>query len=498
MRKLLIILFLLIGSIAQAQTFTQTFVDRCTGEVKIITANFVNGSATVAFYNRVRTITYVEFTNGELNRWLNETYEWWRTLSPCSSTTQQAQQAQQTAQQAQQAAQTASSAASSAAAAASQAATSVPTPPVTPPPSSPPPASSSTSPPASSGSTSSGSTSSSSSSSSSSEGSSSSGGSSSSEGSSSESGGTTESKTEETKTESKSEESKTEETKEESKSEESKEETKEESKEEESKEEESSEESEEESKEEEKKEEKKKEKEEKKKQRALAPIQLKADMMAMQNPLGGYNAAMSFGASQSSVFGDVSYGANLMVFDNLKQATLALNKSKIYMDETYNVDWIESIGVSYGNNFGTQSIAGNFMRLKPMGKKGTVGFGINYSYMFGNLIETPMGSMGYNVLYTNSMTFNEGRLTYSPAFIVSQTPLSFTLDSSSNVKQYPKAGDVLLTSNVSKDAMFILANSFTYKLTRRFTFNFGYTAIKSTNPILPLISSFTIGSKLPF
>jgi hypothetical protein len=221
-------------------------------------------------------------------------------------------------------------------------------------------------------------------------------------------------------------------------------------------------------------------------------------MMAMQNPLGGYNAAMSFGASQSSVFGDVSYGANLMVFDNLRQATLALNKSKIYMDETYNVDWIESIGVSYGNNFGTQSIAGNFMRLKPMGKWGTVGYGINYSYMFGNLIETPMASMGYNLLYTNSMMFNEGRLTYSPAFIVSQTPISFTLDSSSNIKRYPEAGDILLTSNVSKDAMFILANSFTYKLTRRFTFNFGYTAIKSTNPLLPLISSFTIGSKLPF
>ena len=93
---------------------------------------------------------------------------------------------------------------------------------------------------------------------------------------------------------------------------------------------------------------------------------------------------------------------------------------------------------------------------------------------------------------------NEGRLTYSPAFIVSQTPISFTLDNNSNIKQYQVEGEILFPSTVSNDAMFILANSFTYQITRRFTVNFGYTAIKSTNPLIPLISSFMIGSKLPF
>ncbi len=215
----------------------------------------------------------------------------------------------------------------------------------------------------------------------------------------------------------------------------------------------------------------------------MLPIQLKADMMAMQNPLGGFNAAMSFSASQSSIFGDISYGANLMVFDNLRQATLGLNRSKVYMDNNYKVDWIESIGVNYGNNFGTQSLSGNFMRLKPMGKKGTYGFGVNYSFMFAGLIEKPMGTMGYNLLYTNSYELNKKRITFSPAFIISQTPISFTLDGK---------------STTTADAMFILSNSFTYRLTKRFTVNFGYTAIKSTNPIIPLINSFMIGSKLPF
>ena len=456
-RVLFILLLSLIGLSGYSQTiFTQTFIDRCTGDVKVVNANFVNGSATVAFYNRVRVFTYQEALNGTLQAWLNETYNWWNTLSPCSTTTQQTQQAQQTAQAAQQAAQTAATAAST-----------IVIPP--PPPTSPPPTSGNTTNTTSTSGTSSNSSSSSSSSSSSGSGSSSSEGSSSSSGGSSE----TKSETKETKTETKSEEKKTEETKSEEKKEETKEESKEETKEEESSEEETNEESKEE----------KKEEEDKKKQKTMMPIQLKADLMAMQNPLGGFNAAMSFSASQSSIFGDVSYGANLMVFDNLRQATLGLNRSKVFMDDSYNVEWVESTGINYANNFGTQAITGNFMRLKPMGKKGTFGFGVNYTFMFGNLIDKPMGNVGYNFLYTNSYELNQKRITYAPAIIVSQTPLSFTLDGS---------------STTTSDTMFILANSWTYRLTKRFTFNFGYTAIKSTNPIIPLINSFMIGSKIPF
>ena len=47
------------------------------------------------------------------------------------------------------------------------------------------------------------------------------------------------------------------------------------------------------------------------------------------------------------------------------------------------------------------------------------------------------------------------------------------------------------------DGMVIIANSFTVQLTQRFSFNVGYTAIKSTNVQIPLINSFMIGSKIP-
>ena len=76
MKKLLLILFLFVGSFTYGQVFTQTFLDRCTGEVKVVTANFSQGSAVVSFYSRVRTFTYQEFLSGAMNVWLIETYNW--------------------------------------------------------------------------------------------------------------------------------------------------------------------------------------------------------------------------------------------------------------------------------------------------------------------------------------------------------------------------------------------------------------------------------------
>ena len=94
MRKLLSILFFIfVTNLSYGQTFTQTFVDRCTGEVQIVTADFTSGSAVVSFYNKVKLFTYNQYINGELQSWLVQQYAWWAALSPCSSATTQTQNA---------------------------------------------------------------------------------------------------------------------------------------------------------------------------------------------------------------------------------------------------------------------------------------------------------------------------------------------------------------------------------------------------------------------
>lgn len=493
MRTLLIILFLLIGNnVYSQQTFTQTFVDRCTGEVRVVTANFVNGSATVAFYNKIRTFTYAEFTSGVLQQWLIETYEWWNTLSPCSSTTATTQTAQQTAQTATAAASSASSAASTAAsAAASSASTTGGT-------------TNGTNQTTGGGTTTESTNTDTPSSTESSSTENSSGGS---EG---ESGGgeETSSETSESESEGGETESESEESSEESSSEEESEEggDDEESGDDDGDGEES-------------------EEEEEVEKKEMLPIQLRADMMGNQNLLGGYDIVTSIGATQSSIFGDVSYGATAMIYSNLQQFALNTSYTKVHMEKlnisalyhnghthyskTSKVDTtdptevplpklkhITSASLGYMNNFGNGTIVASIMEIKPMGKWGTAGVGVNMINMFSEN-KYQMTMIGYNVLYTN-MIMVSPRVQYAPALIWTQTPymgkLGFTkTEWGKNDKFAPNQ-----LRGTEIDGMIILSNSFTLQLTRRFSVNVGATFIKSTNPLIPLIKSFAIGSKLPF
>lgn len=497
MKKLLIILFLLIGSnVYSQQTFTQTFVDRCTGEVKVVTATFINGSATVAFYNKIRTFTYTEFTSGVLNQWLIETYEWWNTLSPCSSATATTQTAQQTAQTATAAASTASTAASTA----SSAASSVPTGGTTN-------ATSNTTNNTASTDTSGGgstqSTDTNSSSSTESTKSESSGGSSETK---SEGGGETSEGGGETESESGEAESTSEESSEESSSEESSEEGEGDGEEGGDEEEGSDDDGDGEESEEE-------EDVKKKKKAELLPIQLRADMMANQALLGNYDIVTSIGATQSSIFGDVSYGATAMIWSNLNQFALNTSYTKVHMEKLNisslyhqnhthysttskvsvkdpiempvpKLKSITSASLGYMNNFGNGTVVLSVMEIKPMGKWGTAGVGVNMVNIFGEG-KYQMSMIGYNVLYTN-MVMISPRVQYAPAFIWTQSPYMGGLDLQNDLR------------GTQIDGMVILSNSFTLQLTRRFSVNVGATFIKSTNPLIPLIKSFSIGSKLPF
>jgi len=134
MKKLLLVLLLTAMGMfkGHSQALVQTYVDRCTGAVMVFSVP-MNGSTVVAFYNKSRVFTAQDFQNGTLQAWLEETYLWWTSLSPCSTSTTGAQATQQTTQQTtQQATQAATNAASNAAA---NTTANVPTTPTTPPPS---------------------------------------------------------------------------------------------------------------------------------------------------------------------------------------------------------------------------------------------------------------------------------------------------------------------------------------------------------------------------
>ena len=223
------------------------------------------------------------------------------------------------------------------------------------------------------------------------------------------------------------------------------------------------------------------------------PIQLKADMLAQQALTLDYNTVLNVGASMSSIYGDVTYTSTLQIYDNLKQVGLSLGKSKVTLNDKYQVNWVDGVNVSYMRNYAMNATSVSLSRMKPMGKWGTVGVGVNYSYMFGKDAlgqKMPnMASGGWNGLYTNMFMINK-RIVYTPAFIVAASPISYT-------QKLPGVVDTPFSS-ISKDTIMILANSFNTQITNKFSVNFSWTIIRSSNEFVPIMNSFMVGSKIPF
>jgi hypothetical protein len=531
MKKVLLLFFLIGFGKSYSQNLIQTYVDRCTGEVKVFSVP-MNGQTVVAFYNKSKTFTAEDFRNGNLQFWLEETYLWWSSLNPCSTTTTGAVTTQQTTQQV---TQQATQAATNAVATTANTTIDVPPTPVSTPPTPSPPETAVTVVDTPSTDTTAATTDIGSQ------------GSSNELQTSTDTSGTTETTTTETQnntnetettsteatqssdenttsdqsnetsgetettegetqseessssendssneTEESSEEVETEETSEESNEESSEESSEEETKEEESSEEESTEEeSEEESDDSTEESEEKEEGDKKKKKRALAPPIISANVMSMQDPFGKFSTAANVGMSQSSLMGDKTYGLNAMVYSNMQQFMLNANFSKVHINDKGRVNRVYSVSMGGAKMYTTYMAMTNHS-LVFLGKKGSV-FGTALGLNLTSLeLDIRKGLVYYNeqILGANLTTFytkpfNFDRLTISPMLAASAPFASMDL----------YFGDGI---SFNKDVMFITGSSFNYQLTKRFIANIGANAISSTIKDFPVIWSFTIGSRFQF
>ena len=507
---LLIIVTTLTAFKAEGQTITQTYIDPCDNKVYVVVIPFGQNQTVAVIRGKSKIVTLADMNNGNFQKWVNSVF-----AEPCpvNENIRLAQEAaaraaadaaakaaadaaakaasdaaakaaadaaaKAAANAASGAASSSASAAasSSASAAASSAAANAATPPpinlAPPPPATPPPTS--TPPPASGGSSSPPPAS----------GSSSSGGSASSteakpaeakpaeaKPAETKSDKPAEQKTEEKKTEAKTEEKKEEAKTEEKKSEEKKEETKkEEEKKEETK------------KEEKKKEEKKEEK--KKKQEATNPTLLASDISVMEATPGSFLASISLGLSKSSLAGDVSYSAGLMVNSNLSSIVLTGGITKMGLTEDGQLDAIHSYGT------GIAYLGGNYMNLlgytyiKPTAKKGTYGYNVGVINLF--LKNDNTGGFEYNmassaiVFWTKPYQYNK-KLTISPQVFTMFAPISY--NSASGV------------TTVNRHMGFLLGAAFDYKISKRFGFSANYKLSGNTKPFSDYLSNFQIGSRM--
>ena len=513
---LLLIVTTLTAFKAEGQTITQTYIDPCDNKVYVVVIPFGQNQTVAVIRGKSKIVTLADMNNGNFQKWVNSVFA---TPCPVNENIRLAQEAAARAAAdaaakaaadaaakaaADAAAKAASDAAakaaaeaaakaasSSASAAASSAAANAATPPpinipppppppvvnVPPPPAAPPPAApppTSTPPPASGGSSSPppASGSGSSSSSSSTEAKPAEAKPAEAKPAETKSDKPAEQKTEEKKTEAKTEEKKEEAKTEEKKSEEKKEETKkEEEKKEETK------------KEEKKKEEKKEEK--KKKQEATNPTLLASDLSVMEATPGSFLASISLGLSKSSLAGDVSYSAGLMVNSNLSSIVMTGGITKMAMTDDGQLDGIHSYGT------GIAYLGGNYMNLlgytyiKPTAKKGTYGYNVGVINLFLKNDET--GGFEYNmatsaiVFWTKPYQYNK-KLTISPQVFTMFAPISY--NSATGV------------TTVNRHMGFLLGAAFDYKISKRFGFSANYKLSGNTKPFSDFLSNFQIGSRM--
>jgi len=78
----ILILFLIMGLPLWGQSFTYSYIDPCTKELKSIYAD-MSAPIVISYYGQVKTFTYDELSNGTFDLWMSNTYNTYKSTSPC-------------------------------------------------------------------------------------------------------------------------------------------------------------------------------------------------------------------------------------------------------------------------------------------------------------------------------------------------------------------------------------------------------------------------------
>ena len=72
----------MIGLPLSGQSFTYSYIDPCTKEVKFINAD-MSAPIMISYYGQVQTFKYEQLYNGEFDNWMSNTYNQYKSTSPC-------------------------------------------------------------------------------------------------------------------------------------------------------------------------------------------------------------------------------------------------------------------------------------------------------------------------------------------------------------------------------------------------------------------------------
>ena len=209
----------------------------------------------------------------------------------------------------------------------------------------------------------------------------------------------------------------------------------------------------EESKEEKKEENKKEDKKKNGSKSAMTPIIFSSDLSGVHQFQGEFNLMANIGVSQSSLAGDVSYGATAIIFSNLKQFALSTRYSKMEFSGT-ELCGIATYSYTAAYNAGSMIHIGAFSYVKPY--KAYV-FGYNAAVVATRIPfedkKQLFSTTSITLFAIRSMIINK-KLSIAPELFLMGSPISYSFRS-----------DAL---SANGQISYIVGNSFSWAISKRF------------------------------
>ena len=211
------------------------------------------------------------------------------------------------------------------------------------------------------------------------------------------------------------------------------------------------------------------------------PIIVSSDITSAQNLNKSYTPIINIGTGKSSMTGLSSYGVTAMIWLNFEQFALSTRYTKIHFNKSKKLKFVHNVNLTgvytYGNFLGFVGYSG----ILNGGKYGITGFNISGAATIIATDKSGYYSPSITAFYTRPIKVNK-KLIVSPEIYLISTPLVYSTKENVTISDRFFSG--------------FIGSGFDYQISKRFKVNVNYKANLSTNPQVPILSFFLIGSKI--
>ena len=213
------------------------------------------------------------------------------------------------------------------------------------------------------------------------------------------------------------------------------------------------------------------------------PLLIASDLTVGQNIDKSFSTILTMGISQSSMAGDVTYGATGMVWSNLNQFALAGSYTKMNYTPEGDLNDIDNYTLATAYMSGSYMAMFGYTWVKSHLKYGTYGYNLGFISMFTkNNDKFEKSFIGnFATFWTKPFVVSE-RLAISPQIFLTNNPVMYQ----HNINEF--------ISN--QDLSGMLGAAFDFAITRRFAFSTAYRVSGATVSEVPILHFFMIGSRL--